>query len=154
MFINGDWIIDKQTFPVYNPATGEEIGQVANGDGTAANTAIQAAHEAFKAWSTTTAYQRSAILYRAYQLMIDRKEELATLMTQEQGKPLKAARFEVQYGADFLLWFAEEAKRVYGELIPSAKPNQRFMVQYQPVGVVGAITPWNYPISMLSLIHI
>ena len=150
MFINGDWIIDKQTFPVYNPATGEEIGQVANGDGTAANTAIQAAHEAFKAWSTTTAYQRSAILYRAYQLMIDRKEELATLMTQEQGKPLKAARFEVQYGADFLLWFAEEAKRVYGELIPSAKPNQRFMVQYQPVGVVGAITPWNYPISMLT----
>lgn len=150
MFINGEWKEGVKTFPVYNPATGIEIGQVLDGDGTTANAAINAAHEAFKTWSKTTAYQRSTILYRAYQLMMERKEELATLMTQEQGKPLKAARFEVQYGADFLLWFAEEAKRVYGELIPSSRPNQRFMVQYQPVGVVAAITPWNYPMSMLT----
>jgi len=150
MFINGEWKATTKTFAVYNPATGEEIGQVADGNQTDANEAINAAHAAFASWSKCTAYQRSAILYRAYQLMVERKEELAQLMTREQGKPLKAARFEVQYGADFLLWFAEEAKRVYGETIPSSRANQRFIVQYQPVGVVGAITPWNYPISMIT----
>ncbi|MGB1249116.1 MAG: NAD-dependent succinate-semialdehyde dehydrogenase [Candidatus Promineifilaceae bacterium] len=150
MFINGVWINSSKTFSVYNPATGEEIAQVADGGTTEANAAIDAAHVAFKSWSKTTAYARSAVLYRAYQLMIERKETLAQLMTREQGKPLKAARHEVQYGADFLLWFAEEAKRVYGETIPSARANQRFMVQYQPVGVVAAVTPWNYPISMIT----
>lgn len=150
MFINGEWRDMTDTFAVYNPATGEEIGQVANGGAGEANEAIQAAHTAFASWSQTTAYQRSAILYRAYQLMIERKEALAELMTCEQGKPLKASTFEVQYGADFLLWFAEEAKRVYGETIPSARANQRFIVAHQPVGVVGAITPWNYPISMIT----
>ena len=150
MFINGKWKESRQRFAVYNPATGEEIGQVADGSQSEANEAISAAHAAFSSWSTTTAYKRSAILYRAYQLMVERKEELAQLMTREQGKPLKAARHEVQYGADFLLWFAEEAKRVYGETIPSSRANQRFIVQYQPVGVVGAITPWNYPISMIT----
>lgn len=150
MFINGEWKETTNTFAVYNPATGEEIGQVADGGGADANEAIRVAHAAFASWSKTTAYKRSAILYRAYQLMVERKEELAQLMTREQGKPLKAARFEVQYGADFLLWFAEEAKRVYGETIPSSRANQRFIVQYQPVGVVGAITPWNYPMSMIT----
>ena len=150
MFINGEWKETTETFAVYNPATGEEIGQVANGRKADAHEAIQAAHAAFATWSTTTAYQRSAILYRAYQIMVERKEDLAYLMTREQGKPLKAARNEVQYGADFLLWFAEEAKRVYGETIPSARANQRFIVQYQPVGVVAAVTPWNYPISMIT----
>ncbi|MEM7127296.1 MAG: NAD-dependent succinate-semialdehyde dehydrogenase [Chloroflexota bacterium] len=150
MFINGEWGGAADTFVVYNPATGEEIGQVADGHEAEANLAIEAAHAAFKRWSITTAYERSAILYRAYQLMIEHKEELAQLMTREQGKPLKAARNEVQYGADFLLWFAEEAKRVYGETIPSARANQRFMVHYQPVGVVAAVTPWNYPISMIT----
>lgn len=150
MFINNEWRATEKTFPVYNPATGEEIGQVADGTGADANEAIRVAHEAFATWSKTTAYQRSAILYKAYEIMVSRKEELAQLMTREQGKPLRAARFEVQYGADFLLWFAEEAKRVYGETIPSSRANQRFIVQYQPVGVVGAITPWNYPISMIT----
>ena len=82
--------------------------------------------------------------------MMERKEELARLMTREQGKPLKAARNEVQYGADFLLWFAEEAKRVYGETIPAPRPDQRFIVRHEPVGVVGAVTPWNYPVSMIT----
>jgi succinate-semialdehyde dehydrogenase/glutarate-semialdehyde dehydrogenase len=150
MFINGEWRKMRDTFAVSNPATGEEIGQVANGNQAKANEAIQAAHTAFASWSQTTAYERSEILYRAYQLMIACKKELAELMTREQGKPLKASTFEVQYGADFLLWFAEEAKRVYGETIPSSRANQRFIVQYQPVGVVGAITPWNYPISMIT----
>ena len=150
MFINGKWIEGEKTFAVYNPATGEEIAQVVDGGSAEADAAITAAHEAFATWKATTAYQRSAILYRAYHLMVERKEELAKLMTREQGKPLKASRNEVQYGADFLLWFAEEAKRNYGETIPSARENQRFIVQYQPVGVVGAVTPWNYPISMIT----
>mgnify|MGYP000114528280 CR=1 FL=1 len=150
MYINGEWIRTAGTFAVTNPATGEEIGQVADGGTAEANAAIDAAHAAFATWSKTTAYERSAILYRAYQLMVDCKEELAQLMTREQGKPLKAARNEVQYAADFLLWFAEEAKRVYGETIPSARANQRFIVHYQPVGVVAAVTPWNYPISMIT----
>lgn len=150
MYINGEWVVSKKTFAVTNPATGEEIGQVPDGTQADAQKAIEVAHEAFKSWSKTTAYERSAILYKAYNLMVERKQELAELMTTEQGKPLKASLHEVQYGADFLLWFAEEAKRVYGETIPSSRSNQRFMVLYQPVGVVGAITPWNYPISMIT----
>jgi len=129
MFIDGHWLDSEKTFNVVNPATGEV---------------------AFTSWSKTTAHQRSAILYRAWQLMLEHKSELAALMTSEQGKPLKAATNEVQYAADFLLWFAEEAKRTYGETIPSARPDQRFIVQHQPVGVVAAITPWNYPVSMLT----
>ena len=82
--------------------------------------------------------------------MIERKDHLARTMTEEQGKPLRAATTEVQYAADFLLWFAEEAKRVYGETIPSARPDQRFIVMHQPVGVVAAVTPWNYPVSMIT----
>lgn len=150
MYINGEWIKSAQTFQVINPATGEEIGQVADGGQAEAERAIDAAHQAFATWSKTTAYERSAILYRAYQLMVERKQSLGELMTREQGKPLRAALNEVQYAADFLLWFAEEAKRVYGETIPSARSDQRFMVRYEPVGVVGAITPWNYPISMIT----
>ena len=123
----------KIPFSVYNPATGVEIGRVANGGADEAKMAIEVAAEAFQGWSATTAYERSAILYKAYQLMLQQKEDLAMLMTQEQGKPLKASRNEVQYAADFLLWFAEEAKRVYGETIPSARSNQRFLVHYQPV---------------------
>lgn len=150
MYIDGQWLEVPGTFDVTNPATGEVIGQVADGDASHAIKAIEAARCAFDGWSQTTAHRRSAILYRAWQLMLDNKADLAALMTSEQGKPLKAATNEVQYAADFLLWFAEEAKRSYGETIPSARPDQRFIVQHQPVGVVAAITPWNYPISMLT----
>ncbi|MCB8961446.1 MAG: NAD-dependent succinate-semialdehyde dehydrogenase [Ardenticatenales bacterium] len=150
MFINGEWLDGERTFPVYNPATGELLAEVADASRADAARAIQAAHEAFAGWRQTTAYERAAILYRAYELMLARKAELAELMTKEQGKPLRTAQIEVQYGADFLLWFAEEAKRVYGETIPSNRANHRFLVQYQPVGVVAAITPWNYPISMIT----
>ncbi len=150
MLINGQWIQSEETFDVTNPATGDVIEAVADGTANHAIAAIDAADNALAAWSGTTAHERSAILYRAWQLMLDEKESLAQLMTREQGKPLKAARTEVQYGADFLLWFAEEAKRLYGETIPSARKDQRFMVQHQPVGVVAAITPWNYPVSMIT----
>ena len=151
MYINGEWTTNSEkSFPVFNPATGEKIGEVADGNAGDTNAAIAAAHKAFQSWSKTTAYQRSRYLYDAYRIMQENKEHLARTMTEEQGKPLKAARNEVQYGADFLLWFAEEAKRVYGETIPAPRPDQRFMVLHQPVGVVGAVTPWNYPISMLT----
>ena len=150
MFINGQWIQTKATFSVTDPATGEEIDRVPDGGTRETRLAIAAAENAYPAWSTTTSYERSAYLYRAHQLMLQEKQALAELMTREQGKPIKAATIEVQYGADFLLWFAEEAKRIYGETIPSSRKNQRFIVHRQPVGVVGAITPWNYPISMIT----
>jgi len=152
MYIDGQWIQAENdaSFDVFNPATGEKIGAVANGDQKDAARAIEAAAGAFKSWSSLTAYQRSSYLYDAYRIMMDRREDLAREMTREQGKPLKAARNEVQYGADFLLWYAEEAKRVYGDTIPAPRPDQRFIVLKQPVGVVGAITPWNYPVSMIT----
>ncbi|MDF1720744.1 MAG: NAD-dependent succinate-semialdehyde dehydrogenase [Minwuia sp.] len=152
MFIAGAWTeaASAKTFPVINPATGETITEVPDGDRDAARRAIDAAHDAFRGWAATTAYERSAILRRAYDLMLERKEHLARTMTEEQGKPIRAARTEVQYGADFLLWFSEEAKRNYGETIPSPRADQRFIVLHQPVGVVAAITPWNYPVSMIT----
>ena len=152
MYIDGQWINAKNnaTFPVFNPANGDKIGDVPNGDREDTANAVDAAQRAFDKWSTLTAYQRSSYLYDAYRVMTDNREHLARTMTEEQGKPLKAARNEVQYGADFLLWYAEEAKRNYGETIPAPRSDQRFIVLHQPVGVVGAITPWNYPVSMIT----
>ena len=152
MYINGQWVnaTDGSTFDVLNPSNGDKIGEVANGDRSDAQAAIQAARHAFDPWSHLTAYQRSQYLYKAYELMMEHREHLARVMTQEQGKPLKASRGEIQYGADFLLWYAEEAKRIYGETIPAPRPDQRLIVLRQPVGVVAAITPWNYPMSMIT----
>lgn len=152
MYIDGQWIdaTSGKTFAVTNPATGEVIGQVPDGAAADATAAVEAADRAFPLWSRTTAYQRSDYLYRAWRLMTERAEDLARLMSTEQGKPLKAARNEVRYGADFLLWYAEEAKRLYGETIPAPRGDQRFLVLKQAVGVVAAVTPWNYPISMIT----
>lgn len=150
LYIDGQWCKAENEFAVYNPANGEVIGKSADGTKSDTKKAIEAAKRAFASWSKLTAYERSRYLYKAYEIMMERKEELARLMTMEQGKPLKAARNEVQYGADFLLWYAEEAKRVYGEVIPAPRKDQRFIAIRQPVGVVGAITPWNYPISMIT----
>ena len=152
MYINGRWVgaNSQATFPVYNPSNGEKIGEVADGDRDDAQKAIHAAQEAFGPWSGRTAYERSKYLHKAYYVMMDSKEHLARVMTREQGKPLKASRLEIQYGADFLLWYAEEAKRIYGETIPAPRSDQRFIVLRQPVGVVAAITPWNYPMSMIT----
>ncbi len=152
MYIDGEWraAANGGEFPVFDPATGAEIGRVPAGGAEDATAAIVAAAAAFPAWAALTAYQRSAHLYEAHQLMRERTEDLAKLMSEEQGKPLRAARFEVGYAADFLLWYAEEAKRVYGEMIPAPRPDQRFLSIRQPVGVVGAITPWNYPVSMIT----
>lgn len=113
MFINGKWISSIATFPVHNPATGEHLDDVTDGTKENIYQAIEAADAAFPAWSTTTAHFRSSLLMRAHDLMLQNKEHLAQVMTSEQGKPLAAARNEVQYGADFLLWFAEEAKKLW-----------------------------------------
>lgn len=152
MYIDGTWCGSETTatFDVFNPANGEKIGEVADGAAIDARRAIDAAAFAFASWSKSTAYQRATILMNAHRIMISRKEALAETMTKEQGKPIKAARNEVQYAADFLSWYAEEAKRINGEILPSARADQRFMILHQPVGVVAAVTPWNYPISMIT----
>ena len=152
LFIGGSWTPASSggVFQSFNPATGEALGEVADGGREDAGAAVEAARAALPSWSSTTPHQRSGYLYDAWRLMTERKEELARLMTAEQGKPLRMARNEVGYASDFLLWFAEEAKRVYGTTIPSARADQRFFTLFRPVGVAAAITPWNYPISMLT----
>ena len=139
-----------RTFESRNPATGEVLGEAADAGAEDAQTAVEAAKAAFPSFAKLTAHERSAYLYEAWRIMTERREDLAQLMTKEQGKPLRMSRNEVGYAADFLLWFAEEAKRVYGATIPSSRADQRFLTMYQPVGVAAAITPWNYPISMLT----
>jgi succinate-semialdehyde dehydrogenase / glutarate-semialdehyde dehydrogenase len=152
LYIDGKWrpAASGLTFPVTNPATSEVLAQISAAETQDVRDAVAAAESAFPAWAGRTAYERAGFLYDAHRLMTERADDLARLMTTEQGKPLRTARIEVQYAADFLVWFAEEAKRVYGQTIPSSRADQRFMVMHQPVGVVGAITPWNYPVSMLT----
>ncbi len=148
---NGCWVpADGARFDSFDPANGERVGSVPDCAPTDVEEVLGISTSTLPTWRATTAYQRSAILYRAWSLMMERQEELATLMTREQGKPFRMAMTEVAYAADFLLWFAEEAKRTYGETIPSSRANHRFVVQSQPVGVCVAITPWNYPVSMLT----
>ena len=152
LYIDGKWrhAASGQTFAVTNPATSEVLAQISAADTDDVREAVNAAANAFGSWSAKTAYERAGYLLDAHRLMLERADELARVMTMEQGKPLRTARIEVQYAADFLIWFAEEAKRVYGSTIPSARADQRFLVLHQPVGVVGAVTPWNYPVSMLT----
>lgn len=152
LYIDGEWrgARSGSSFEVTNPATGESIGDVADGTQADAGEAIDAARVALAGWSKLTAFERSDYLRTAYRLMMERKEAIARLMTEEQGKPLRAARNEVQYAADFFLWYSEEAKRVNGEILPAPRSDQRFLVIQQPVGVVAAITPWNYPVSMIT----
>ena len=148
--INGQWQSLSETFEVLNPATGEVIARVAKGGKPETERAIAAAEQAFPAWRALTAKQRSEILYRWYQLIIENKPWLGLLMTAEQGKPLKEAEGEVEYAASFIQWFAEQAKRVNGEIIPPAKSGARILVTREPIGVVAAITPWNFPMAMLT----
>ncbi|MEC9225021.1 MAG: aldehyde dehydrogenase family protein, partial [Actinomycetota bacterium] len=152
MFINGEWCEAStgNSFDVVDPATGAVIGSMPDGAAADAERAIGAADASFAEWSATTARERSDLLLRAWQIMTERAGELAELMTREQGKPLKAARNEVNYAADFLRYYSEEATRVAGEWLPSQRADQRFLILRQPVGVVAMVTPWNYPISMLT----
>ncbi|WP_085026419.1 NAD-dependent succinate-semialdehyde dehydrogenase [Ensifer aridi] len=151
-YIGGNWVgaSNATTFPVDNPATGEVIGNVPNCGARDTEEAIAAADQAFKAWRKKTAGERAALLERWFELMIENTEDLARLMTLEQGKPLAEARGEIAYGASFVKWFAEEARRIYGETIPAASADGRIIVQKHPIGVVAAITPWNFPNAMIT----
>lgn len=150
--IDGDWR-DAQggaTFPVDNPASGETLARVADGGALEAGAAIAAARAALPGWRALTARERARLLRRWYELVLANQEDLARLMTLEQGKPLTEARGEIAYGAAYIDWFAEEARRVYGDIIPTTAPDRRLLVTRQPVGVVAAITPWNFPMAMLA----
>ncbi|XP_051125791.1 succinate-semialdehyde dehydrogenase, mitochondrial-like [Andrographis paniculata] len=151
-FIGGKWTdaYDGKTIEVCNPATGGVITNVSCMGGRETNDAIASAHETFLSWSKLTAAERSKRLRKWYELIMDHKDELGQLMTLEQGKPLKEAIGEVSYGASFIEFYAEEAKRVYGDIIPAAMSDRRLFVLKQPVGVVGAITPWNFPLAMIT----
>ncbi|KAB7706986.1 succinate-semialdehyde dehydrogenase [Bacillus aerolatus] len=148
--INGEWIETEKTIDVINPATNEVIATIPDGGTEEAERAADAAHEAFKQWSKLTANERAEYLMNWYRLIDENKEEIGKLMTEEQGKPLKEAIGEVVYANSFLSWYAEEGKRIYGETIPASHPRKRLFVQKEPVGVVAAITPWNFPAAMIT----
>jgi len=152
LYIDGEWRAADGggSFPVTDPSTNEVIGHASDAARVETQAAIDAAEKAFETWSRTTAYERAAILEKAHALLLERHEALAQLLTLEQGKPLRTARIEVTYAGDFIKWFAEEAKRISGVTIPSSRADQRFITMRQGVGVVAAITPWNYPISMIT----
>lgn len=151
MYINGAWTGSSLSkIEVKNPATGELVGTVPKGGRKETREAIDAAHQAFSEWSKLTAYDRADYLEKLYEKMLNAADELAKVMTLEMGKPLQEAKGEVQYAATFLKWFAEESKRLYGRTIPSHVDSKRMLVIKQPVGVVGAITPWNFPAAMIT----
>ena len=151
-YVDGKWIPadSGRTFPVENPATGERIADVPRMGAAETRRAIAAADAALPAWRAKTAKERATVLRRWFELLMQHQEELAILMTLEQGKPLAEARGEVAYGASFVEWFAEEAKRVYGDVIPSHAVDKRIVVLKQPVGVCVGITPWNFPFAMVT----
>jgi len=151
-FINGEWLDadSGQTINVTNPATGEVIGTVPKMGTAETRRAIEAADKALPAWRALTAKERSNKLRRWFELMIENQDDLARLMTTEQGKPLAEAKGEIAYAASFIEWFAEEAKRVYGDTIPGHQPDKRLIVIKQPIGVTAAITPWNFPAAMIT----
>jgi len=149
-YINGKWINKAQTFRVTNPYDGSLIAEVADCGRAETKYAIEAAHQAFESWSKKTAAERSQVLRKWYELQMTHMEELAHLLTLEQGKPLAEARGEIKYGASFVEWFAEEARRVYGDIIPPHAADKRVTVIKQPIGVVGAIIPWNFPNAMIT----
>jgi succinate-semialdehyde dehydrogenase/glutarate-semialdehyde dehydrogenase len=148
--IGGDWVKGATRFEVFDPATGARLVDVANLGPADAQVAIAAAHKAWPAWRAKTAKERAAVLMKWFHLLHQHADDLARIMTAEQGKPLAEARGEVVYGASFLEWFAEEARRIYGETIPSTDNSKRFLVIKQPIGVCAAITPWNFPIAMIT----
>ncbi|HCI7174524.1 NAD-dependent succinate-semialdehyde dehydrogenase [Acinetobacter baumannii] len=151
-YINGQWLAAQSnaTVPVSNPATGEEIGTIPNMGAAEATQAVEAAYTALQSWKALTAQNRADILLAWHKLVLDYTDELALIMTIEQGKPLAEAKGEVRYAASFIQWFAEEGKRIYGDVIPTVNNQQRFIISKEPVGVVAAITPWNFPIAMIT----
>jgi succinate-semialdehyde dehydrogenase / glutarate-semialdehyde dehydrogenase len=151
-YVNGQWVRAKsgETFDVDNPATGEILGSVPKLGAAETREAIQIAHNVFPAWSRKTAKERAIVLRKWSDLMMENQEDLAKLMTLEQGKPLAESRGEVAYAASFFEWFGEEAKRIYGDVIPGHQADKRIVVIKQPIGVVACITPWNFPLAMIT----
>ena len=149
-YINGEWIKKETTFSVYNPYNQVKIAEVSDCTQVDTESAITAADHAFQIWSNYTANKRSRILQNWYKLIIENATDLAHILTIEQGKPLQEAIGEIKYGASYIEWFAEEAKRVYGDVIPGQSRKNRITVIKQPVGIVGAITPWNFPSAMIT----
>ncbi|PDS59994.1 succinate-semialdehyde dehydrogenase I [Rhizobium anhuiense] len=150
--VAGEWITadPSNAIEVNNPATGEIIGYVPKLGAAETRAAIEAARTAQKGWAARTAKERCAVLRKWFDLMIENKEDLGRILTLEQGKPLAEATGEIVYGASFIEWFAEEGRRIYGDLIPGHQPDKRIMVMKQPIGVVAAITPWNFPNAMIT----
>jgi succinate-semialdehyde dehydrogenase/glutarate-semialdehyde dehydrogenase len=148
--IGGEWVAGNIRFAVHDPATGNKLVDVANLEPSHCHAAIVAAEKAWAPWRGKTAKERGAILMKWFGLLNQHADDLARIMTAEQGKPLAEAKGEVAYGASFVEWFAEEGRRIYGETIPSTDPNKRYLVVKQPVGVCAAITPWNFPIAMIT----
>ena len=151
-YVGGDWIDadSGQSFDVTDPATGQPLGEVPAFGAAETRRAIEAANAAYPAWRALTAKERANILRRWYELMLEHQEDLAIIMTAEQGKPLAESRGEILYGASFIEWFAEEGKRAYGDVIPSTLGDRRIVVTKEPVGVVACITPWNFPNAMIT----
>lgn len=149
-YLNGEWIRGKNTFEVINPANNEVISNVANLTIEDVRKAINSASTAWVSWKKTTTQQRGNLLMAWFNLIIEHKEELAEIMTLESGKPLEESYGEIKYGASFVSWFAQEAERAYGETIPSSNPKNRMLTLRQPIGVVAAITPWNFPLAMIT----
>ena len=150
--IGGKWVdaVNGATHTVINPATREALGTVPDVGVSETRRAIEAAVQAFPAWAALTAKERAAVLRRWYELLMANQEDLATLMTAEQGKPLSESKGEIAYAASFIEWFAEEGKRLYGDTIPGHQADKRIVVLRQPIGVVAAITPWNFPLAMIT----
>jgi succinate-semialdehyde dehydrogenase/glutarate-semialdehyde dehydrogenase len=148
--VNGEWVAGSARFDVVDPATGARLADVANLGPADTEAAIAAADKAWPAWRAKTAKERAAVLMKWFALLNQHADDLGRIMTAEQGKPLAEARGEVVYGASFIEWFAEEAKRVYGETIPTTDNNKRYLVIKQAIGVCAAITPWNFPIAMIT----
>jgi hypothetical protein len=149
-YVDGAWLACGSRFAVTNPATGKTIAEVADLTDVETRRAIEAASRAFPAWRKKTAKERANILRKWFELIMANQEDLAQLMTAEQGKPLAETRGEVAYGASFIEWFAEEGKRIYGDVIPTTQAGRRIFVFKEPIGVVAAVTPWNFPNAMIT----
>src|SRR5689334_2559294 len=151
-YVNGEWVdaLNRGTIPVTNPATGETLGTVPRMGAEETRQAIEAADKALPGWRGKTAKERAQVLRKWFDLMIANQEDLATLMTAEQGKPLAESKGEIAYAAAFIEWFGEEGKRIYGDTIPAHATDKRIVVTKEPIGVCAAITPWNFPAAMIT----
>jgi succinate-semialdehyde dehydrogenase/glutarate-semialdehyde dehydrogenase len=151
-YINGSWMDadSGQGIDVTNPATGEKLGTVPKMGAAETRRAIEAAEDALAVWGKTTAHEKAQVLRRWFELMMENKEDLALLMTAEQGKPINESRGEINYAASYIEWFAEEARRIYGDTIPAVSNDKRIVILKQPVGVTAAVTPWNFPAAMIT----